>query len=149
VDVLSRGYGRRRSTLPLLVDRDETAEDFGDEPLLIARETGVPVYIAAQRYQAGLLAEAEFERSAVSCTGVHLLDDGFQHRQLARDFDILLLDRADLTDRLLPAGNLREALHAAERAAVIAIPANEPGVQEEIKSQGWQASIWRLRRRME
>ena len=147
VDVLSRGYGRRRSALPLLVDRDGTAEDFGDEPLLIAREAGVPVYVAAQRYQAGLMAEAE--RSARSSPGVHLLDDGFQHRQLARDFDILLLDHADLTDRLLPAGNLREALQAAERAAVIAIPADEPDVEERIKSRGWQASIWRLRRRME
>ena len=48
---------------------------------------------------------------------VHLLDDGFQHRQLARDIDILLLSRRDLADHLLPAGNLREALRAAERAA--------------------------------
>jgi hypothetical protein len=59
VDVLSRGYGRRRSSaLPLLVEVNGTAEDFGDEPLEIAREAGVPVYVAAERYEAGLLAEA-------------------------------------------------------------------------------------------
>jgi tetraacyldisaccharide 4'-kinase len=148
VDVLSRGYGRR-SALPLPVNLGGTAEDFGDEPLLIARQTGVPVYVAAERYQAGLLAE----RSALSGFGLHLLDDGFQHRQLARDIDILLLNHADLTDHLLPAGNLREALRAAERASVIAIPADEPDVEEEIKLQDWfrdwQGTVWRLRRRME
>ncbi len=152
VDVLSRGYGRRRSARPLLVNPIGTAEDFGDEPLLIAREPGVPVYVAAERYEAGVLAEKasqQVSESASQQVRVHLLDDGFQHRQLYRDLDILLLSRADLTDHLLPAGNLREALHAAERADVIAIPADEPGVEEEIKSRGWQASIWRLRRRME
>ena len=58
VDVLSRGYGRRRSALPLLVDPGGTAQDFGDEPLVIAREAQVPVVVAAERYEAGLLAEA-------------------------------------------------------------------------------------------
>jgi tetraacyldisaccharide 4'-kinase len=156
VDVLSRGYGRRRSTLPLLVDRDGTAKDFGDEPLLIARETGGPVYVAAERYQAGLLAEnagQQVSESASQQVRVHLLDDGFQHRQLARDIDILLLSRRDLTDRLLPAGNLREALLAAKRADVIAIPADARDVEEEIKLRnwfrGWQGTVWRLRRRME
>ena len=55
VDVLSRGYGRK-SRKPARVDPAGTAENFGDEPVLIARKTGVPVYVASQRYQAGLLA---------------------------------------------------------------------------------------------
>ncbi|MGA3334561.1 MAG: tetraacyldisaccharide 4'-kinase [Terracidiphilus sp.] len=145
VDVLSRGYGRR-STPPLPVNPGGTAEDFGDEPLVIAREAGVPVYVAAERYEAGLLAESE--RTAPSTFGVHLLDDGFQHRQLARDIDILLLSRCDLNDHLLPVGNLREPLHAAKRAHVIAIPAEEPDVEDEIRARGWTARVWRLRRRM-
>ena len=170
VDVLSRGYGRRRSALPLLVDPGGTAQDFGDEPLVIAREAQVPVVVAAERYEAGLLAEANApteqrsegarERGSKGAreqgstgagepVGVHLLDDGFQHRQLARDVEILLLSRRDLTDHLLPAGNLREPLHAAKRAQVIAIPADEPEVEAEIKARGWKAQIWRLRRRME
>ncbi len=57
VDVLSRGYGRQ-SQLAARVNPEGTAEEFGDEPLLIARETGLPVYVAPQRYNAGLLAEA-------------------------------------------------------------------------------------------
>jgi tetraacyldisaccharide 4'-kinase len=145
VDVLSRGYGRR-SALPLLVDPWGTAEEFGDEPLVIAREAHVPVFVAAERYAAGLLAEA---LPAPLGLGLHLLDDGFQHRQLARDVDILLVSRGDLADHLLPAGNLREALHAAARADVFAIPKDEPEVAEWLKSQGWRGIVWRVRRRME
>jgi tetraacyldisaccharide 4'-kinase len=144
VDVLSRGYGRR-SALPLSVGLGGTAEEFGDEPLEIAREAGVPVYVAAERYEAGVLAE----RSALPGFGLHLLDDGFQHRQLHREVDILLLRRGDLHDRLLPAGNLREALRAAERASVFAIPEDEPEVADWIQAQGWERPVWRLRRRMD
>jgi tetraacyldisaccharide 4'-kinase len=144
VDVLSRGYGRQ-SALPLAVNADGAASEFGDEPMLIAREANVPVYVAAERYQAGLLAE----RDSTAQFGIHLLDDGFQHRQLARDVDILLLSRRDLADHLLPAGNLREPLDAARRAQVIAIPADEADVEAEIKARGWNAQVWRIRRHME
>ena len=144
VAVLSRGYGRR-SALPVLVDPGGIVQEFGDEPLLIASESQVSVYVAAERFEAGLLAE----RSAPSSLGVHLLDDGFQHRQLARDVDILLLSRRDLSDHLLPAGNLRETPRAALRAQVIAIPADEPEVEAQLKSRGWQGIVWRIRRRME
>lgn len=144
VDVLSRGYGRQQSaTAPRLVERDGAASDFGDEPLEITRAADVPVYVAADRYEAGLLAER------AEPDGVHLLDDGFQHRQLHRDVDILLLSGADFADRLLPAGNLREALPAAERASVIAIPSDKPELEAEIKVRGWRAQVWRLRRQMD
>lgn len=146
VDVLSRGYGRN-SQHAARVNPDGTAEEFGDEPLLIARETGVPVYVAGQRYEAGLLAEAE--RSADSRFGLHLLDDGFQHRQLHRDVDVLLLNRWDWEDGLLPAGNLREPLRAARRAGVIAIPADDTELEDALSAWGWREPIWRLRRAMQ
>jgi tetraacyldisaccharide 4'-kinase len=146
VDVLSRGYGRR-SQNPARVVSDGDAEEFGDEPLLIAREAGVPVYVAPQRYQAGELAEA-VQRDSKS-RAIHLLDDGFQHRQLYRDIDILLLNRQDWQDNLLPAGNLREGLNAARRATVIAIPANDPEFETQLKARGWQGPVWRLHRKME
>lgn len=146
VDVLSRGYGRRRSTLPLLVESSGTTDEFGDEPLVIAREAQVPVYVAAERYQAGLLAE---RRSTLPGFGLHLLDDGFQHRQLHRDVDILLLSSLDLHDHLLPAGNLREALRAAERADIFAIPEDEPEIAEWVNSRGWKGTVWRVRRKMD
>jgi tetraacyldisaccharide 4'-kinase len=149
VDVLSRGYGRK-SKRAARVLHDGSADAFGDEPLLIARETGLPVYVAPQRYTAGLLAETEQPISEQNHQPiVHLLDDGFQHRQLYRDVDILLLNHKDLTDCLLPAGNLREPIRSIRRASIIAIPAYEPGLEAELRTWGWQGPIWRLRRTME
>jgi len=150
VDVLSRGYGRQ-SKLAARVLCDGTAEDFGDEPLLIARETSLPVYVAPQRYEAGLLAETDAQQISEQNHEpiVHLLDDGFQHRQLYRAVDILLIDRGDWQDTLLPAGNLREPLSAIHRANVIAIPVNEPELANELQAWGWQGPIWRLRRNLE
>lgn len=146
VDVLSRGYGRS-SNAALRVDPDGAAEDFGDEPLLIARVSGVPVYVAAQRYEAGMMAEAAFGNS--TGTAVHLLDDGFQHRQLHRDLNILIFDNRDLHDHLLPAGNLREPLSAIHRADVLAIPAEEAAIEMQLERLKWHGLIWRFRRRME
>jgi tetraacyldisaccharide 4'-kinase len=146
VDVLSRGYGRQ-SRLPTCVRPDGTAAEFGDEPLLIARQTCVPVYVAPKRYDAGLLAEADvLAQGASDSPTIHLLDDGFQHRQLARDVDILLLNLSDWRDSLLPGGNLREPLRALHRANVIAIPANESELQSELRARCWQGPIWRLHR---
>jgi tetraacyldisaccharide 4'-kinase len=145
VDVLSRGYGRS-SGAAARVRLDGSAEEFGDEPLVIAREAGVPVYVAARRYEAGALAE---QNAPPGPHAVHILDDGFQHRQLHRDIDILLLSAADLRDRLLPAGNLREALHAATRAHVVAISGAEPEVESSLRARGWAGPVWRLQRRMQ
>lgn len=167
VDVLSRGYGRR-SALPRWVDPNGTAEEFGDEPLVIAREAGIPVYVAAERYEAGLLAErdsAAFQGQPLSraeessksadpsapagSLRVHLLDDGFQHRQLARNVDILLLSGRDWHDHLLPAGNLREPRRALFRAHALAIPANDPRLEARLEKYGWTGPLWRLRRQMD
>jgi tetraacyldisaccharide 4'-kinase len=153
VDVLSRGYGRRAEGTAR-VDSNGTADEFGDEPLEIARATSVPVYVAAQRYEAGTLAErtglpmSESGESGQAEFGLHLLDDGFQHRQLARDVDILLMSAWDLEDHLLPGGNLREPLRAAKRADVIAIPADEGDLESAMRARGWKGPIWRLRRQM-
>jgi tetraacyldisaccharide 4'-kinase len=145
VDVLSRGYGRKDGHAAR-VDPAGTADKFGDEPLLIAREAGVPVYVARERYQAGMLAEGAAD--TCSCR-VHILDDGFQHRQLDRDVNIVLLNREDWDDRLLPAGNLREPRSAAKRTDVIAIPENDGGLEEELLQWGFKGAIWRVRRRMD
>jgi tetraacyldisaccharide 4'-kinase len=145
VDVLSRGYGRR-SRSAARVDPASSAEEYGDEPLLIARLAGVAVYVAPERYDAGLVAESETEAQGAH---VHILDDGFQHRQLHREVDILLVSREDLSDRLLPAGNLREPLSAMLRASVVAIPASDPALESDLRERGLRAPIWRLHRRME
>src|SRR3954464_9046390 len=111
-DVLSRGYGRA-STGIHVVDASGSARDFGDEPLLITRKLGVPVVVGESRYHAGLVAEQKFGAQ------LHLLDDGFQHRELHRDLDIVLLGEGDLEDQLLPGGRLREPVSSLGRADVV------------------------------
>ena len=154
-DVLSRGYGRKTRG-SMLVDPNGTSRDFGDEPLLIARRLKCPVILGESRYQAGQLAETDHvgtaaqacpERSRRGCPPgqrpgpLHILDDGFQHRSLARDFDIVLLTAQDLHDRLLPAGRLREPLTSLRRADAIVLT-------EEIDPTQIPANIniWRVRR---
>jgi tetraacyldisaccharide 4'-kinase len=113
-DVLSRGYGRKTRGV-LVVEANGKAADFGDEPLLIARRLGVPVIVGESRHEAGRVAEQKFQPQ------LHILDDGFQHRSLARDFDIVLLTERDFDDRLLPTGRLREPLSSLQRADVIVL----------------------------
>ena len=152
VDVLSRGYPRKTVTAARVPPQGAAAE-FGDEPLLITGKAGIAVYVAHDRYQAGLLAEGDLVAITVlgepQKPGIHLLDDGFQHRQLHRDADIVLLDRGDWADSLLPAGNLREPREAAFRADVLAIPAEDRELAEELAAWGWNRPVWRVRRRME
>jgi len=113
-NVLSRGYGRRTKGIAL-VDPSCSPQEFGDEPLLIARKLGVPVIVGEGRHAAGKFAEEKFGLQ------VHLLDDGFQHRRLARDFDIVLVTDRDLQDSLLPVGRLREPLSSLARASAIVL----------------------------
>ncbi len=118
-DVLSRGY-RRQTKGVALVDPAGSAMQFGDEPLLIARRLGVPVIVGEDRYAGGVYAEQTFGPQ------LHLLDDGFQHRRLARDFDIVMLTPTDVRDSLLPAGRLREPLSSLARADAVVLSGNLP-----------------------
>jgi tetraacyldisaccharide 4'-kinase len=113
-DVLSRGYGRQTTGVKQ-VDESGTAADFGDEPLLIARRLRVPVVVGESRAAAGQFAERQFGPQ------LHLLDDGFQHRALHRDFDIVLVSSEDARDKLLPIGRLREPWSALGRADAIVL----------------------------
>ena len=131
-DVLSRGYGRRSRGV-LLVDPAGLPQQFGDEPLLIARKLQVPVIVGEDRYEAGRFSESRFGAQ------LHLLDDGFQHRRLVRDFDIVLVTQRDSSDRLLPTGRLREPLNALRRAdAVVLTSGAEPGMFPIEEKQVWR-----------
>jgi tetraacyldisaccharide 4'-kinase len=142
-DVLSRGYGRPNKGIHR-VDSAGDAERFGDEPLLIARAAGVPVYVGASRYEAGLLAEAEIGGEG---RHVHLLDDGFQHRQLARNLDIVVIHRSDLRERLLPAGRLREPLTSLARAGVIVLRQEDAELESTLRAYvGKECRFWRMKR---
>ena len=115
--ILTRGYGSN-SKAPRKVDPAcSDYREYGDEPLLMARRLnrGV-VYVGRDRFESGQLAlrqEKEID--------LFLLDDGFQHRSLARDYDIALVDaeRGFGNGRLLPWGPLREPVEALERADIV------------------------------
>jgi tetraacyldisaccharide 4'-kinase len=120
--ILSRGYARRDPLDGVLVVSDgrlvfEPVERSGDEPQLLARTLpGVPVLVCDDRYLAGVLAERRFGATVL------LLDDGFQHLELERDVDLLMVRPEDLKEELLPHGRLREPLSAAQAAHAIIVP---------------------------
>lgn len=134
-DVLSRGYGRQSRGV-LLVDPAGLPKEFGDEPLLMARKLQVPVIVGEDRYKAGEFAEAKFGAQ------LHLLDDGFQHRGLSRNFDIVLVTPQDATDRLLPTGRLRESLASLRRADAIVLASGAAAESFPLKGK----LVWRVRR---
>ena len=108
--ILSRGYGR--ITRGVLVVGSNW-EESGDEPLLIRQRLGnIPVVVGANRYEAGKLAEQQ------QLGNVFILDDGFQHRRLHRDVDIVAVDPAEWAagEMLLPSGRWREPKAAIARA---------------------------------
>jgi len=142
VDVLSRGYGRHSSGA-LCVQPGGTVEQFGDEPVLISQAASIPVYIADDRYEAGLLAE-----SAAGNPRLHLLDDGFQHRQLSRSVDIVVLHRSDFTSQFLPAGRLREGFSSLRRAQFIVLRAEDHDLESELRRRGQHQPIWWIERRL-
>jgi tetraacyldisaccharide 4'-kinase len=134
---------------------ENAARRFGDEPVLIAEEAGVPVWVGTDRYVAGRRAEEQTEGSV---RGVHLLDDGFQHRQLGRSVDIVLVTSEDLEDTLLPAGNLREGLSALQRADVLVVRQNEVDAdidagEPSVNKRAWEmlrehGQMWIVRRKL-
>lgn len=138
-DILSRGYGRKSRGVKI-VNPNGSADEFGDEPLLIARKLNAPVVVGGSRYMAGQLAEQKFGSQ------LHLLDDGFQHRELARDFDIILLTAKDVSDQLFPMGRLREPVHSLRRADAVVLM---DGLTEEAIPERTRAAVqtfWRAER---
>ncbi len=134
-DILSRGYGRRTRGV-VRVDPGGSAQEFGDEPLLLARRLEVPVIVGEDRYEAGRFAEKSLG------SHLHLLDDGFQHRALGREFDIVLVTPEDARDRLLPAGRLREPLTSLSRADAVVLSSGASPESFPLDSK----LVWRVRR---
>jgi tetraacyldisaccharide 4'-kinase len=134
-DVLSRGYGRKSKGVRL-VDPAGLPSEFGDEPLLMARKLQAPVVVGEDRYEAGRFAESRFG------VQLHLLDDGFQHRALARDFDIVLVTPQDAKDKLLPSGRLRESLSSLRRADAVILSSGAAADSFPLDGK----LVWRVRR---
>lgn len=104
VGVVSRGYGGKAATYPLLLTADTTTAEAGDEPVLIFQRTGVPVAVSPVRSDAvkAILAHHDVQ--------IIVTDDGLQHYRLARDVEIVVIDgvRRFGNGWWLPAGPMRE-----------------------------------------
>ena len=119
VAVLSRGYGRKTKNTVLVSDGKKTLSDWllvGDEALLLANNLkSVPIVVDENRVRGGQFIVNKFNPDII------ILDDGFQHRKIQRDVDIVLLNCLDSSKdyRLIPLGKLREPLTQLKRADVI------------------------------
>jgi tetraacyldisaccharide 4'-kinase len=139
VAILSRGYKGEHSGGPLLVSDGQcihaTAREAGDEALVIARNLPrALVAVARKRAQAGAWLEKHFG------VDVHLLDDGFQHLQLHRDLNLLVVDATNpFGGGLPPRGRLREPLDAIRRADAVVLSRTEVG-------HGYDELIEKIRR---
>jgi tetraacyldisaccharide 4'-kinase len=135
---VSRGYGGRGRGV-VIVSRgsgpEVDCETAGDEPVMLAKRFAGPVVAAARRLDGARAA------AALGCDVV-VLDDGFQHRALARVFDLVLLD--EQRGPLLPAGSLREPLGALARADAVVLMARDEG-EPPPPPRGLRAPLFRAR----
>jgi len=123
VALLSRGYRGSFCGEALFVSDGASvlagADEAGDEAVMLARRApGAVVAVGRRRDRLAEAVEARFGPR------LHVLDDGFQHLRLRRDLDLLCVDPADVDDRPLPAGRLREAPSAALRADAVVVGAD-------------------------
>lgn len=119
VAILSRGYKRAGRGVAVVSDGEKTLlgpEEAGDEPYLMASKLkGVPVIVGKDRVKSGALAVRDFSARVL------ILDDGFQHIRLERDFNILLVDPKPGDSFLVPRGTLREPVSEAARADLVMV----------------------------
>jgi len=119
VGVVGRGYGRKSKGLKIVSDGTNILDDsdeVGDEMLLIAKKLNIPVVIDQKKYIAAQEIEKSFDLDVI------LIDDGFQHRYLERDIDIILVNNNTLDNpNTFPKGYLRENLSNYNRADIILI----------------------------
>jgi tetraacyldisaccharide 4'-kinase len=124
VGILTRGYGRQSSAQRILLPGARApVVETGDEAQLYLASGRFAVGIGAKRYETGLDLLNRYEADVL------LLDDGFQHKRLYRDFDLVLIDAASPFPGLAvpPVGLLREPLEALERAHALLLTRTEQG----------------------
>ena len=122
VAILSRGYRRQSKGTVLVTNGFSVPKDgykrYGDEPFLISKVlTGVPVVVDKNRYRGGKFLIKKFQPQII------LLDDGYQHRAIARDLDIVLINNREkkANYKLIPFGQLREPWGNISRASLIIV----------------------------
>ncbi|MDP9115245.1 MAG: tetraacyldisaccharide 4'-kinase, partial [Acidobacteriota bacterium] len=145
--ILTRGYKRKSAEPLVLVRRGEHAslDLTGDEAQIFLREGAAHIGIGGYRYAVGQQMERHF------APGVFLLDDGFQHRKLARQHDIVLIDGLNpFGGGVFPLGRCREPAEGLARATAIVVSRAEPGqhntgLERQLRRYNRNAPIFRCR----
>jgi tetraacyldisaccharide 4'-kinase len=120
--IVMRGYRRRSRGLVVVHDGETirtSVEAAGDEAYMHATMLGIPVIVSADKVEAAAHAAGMVTSTGAACSDVIIVDDGFQHRQLHRCTDIVLVNQETLTTTLLPVGRLREPLTNLGRASIV------------------------------
>lgn len=115
VAIVSRGYGGKYTESAVRVDSGKKSAStyYGDEPVMLATQLQMPVFVGRSRVEA---AERAIQESHADCI---VADDGFQHRWLHRDINILVFDATESRLQVLPSGRLREPLSGVKRAQAV------------------------------
>lgn len=123
VGVVSRGYGGKREHEPLLVIPQTSSKASGDEALLIAKNTGAPVFVGKNRVKAAKKLLIDYRVDVI------IADDGMQHYALQRDVEIALIDaKYGLgNEKLLPLGPLREKKNRLDSVDMVIFKGKMPG----------------------
>jgi len=146
--VLTRGHGRISPHSVLVIRRGGKATVWhtGDEPQILLRSGVTGLGIGSDRYRAGLLAEHQLNPD------LFLLDDGFTHRRLVRDVEVVLIDALDPIGggELIPLGKLREPLEALARADVFVLTRCDfsrdyRGIETRLRQWNTRAPVFRGR----
>jgi tetraacyldisaccharide 4'-kinase len=137
--ILSRGYARADAVDGVVVVSDghgihATLDRAGDEPMMLARQVPAAIVcVSPDRHLSGTLAERELGAT------VHILDDGFQHIELARDLDVLVTTVGEIPNgKVIPLGRLREPMDAAARAQVLVVSDATAGAAA---SEAWTLGV--------
>ena len=117
VGIIGKGYKRKSKGMILYDSSKEltlSAEEIGDEMLLIAQKTNCPVLVHVEKYLAAMEIEKHYNLDFI------LVDDGYQHLQLKRDLNILMVDNETIAKgKVFPLGRLREKIENFDRADII------------------------------
>lgn len=128
--IVTRGYSGRSHDVLVILGGNASREQAGDEPLMLSRELPeVPVAVAKNRID-GVKALRDSGAELV------IADDAFQHRALGRDVNIVLIDSVCPfgSGRLIPAGIMREKIHALSRADIVVLTKSEQAAPEKLAS---------------
>jgi len=132
--IISRGYGGKSDTYPLLVNENSTASEAGDEPVMLYQMTKTPVVVDPIRSKAALKLHNEHDCNVIIC------DDGLQHYALSRDVEICVIDgqRGLGNGHLLPVGPLRESKKRLRDVDFVVVNGEKRSIEPLIKDVGIQ-----------